>query len=194
VFKAKAIELLFSYSLSGHARVASQALEALSSYQMLDIPSTVLPCDTSLMSPDPDPVTGGQLVNLFNLVPSESYSSLALLLSAMLKQEVGNVGRGVVSQALRQAQVSISIVSINVFIQQLMVSLLQLPTQLDKALSLLNESLVKTKPQSSKDYMTIGNITLLCMVDHLRMPMELARILYVNSVSQNKLTWPYFLH
>ena len=110
VFKMKALEYLCSCVLSGHPRVCSASLLSLSSFQMTDIPSSLLPghleshdrshdelCDLS--------VTGSQLVNLFRIVPHNSFPELVRLLTAMLQQEAATIGRGVVSTALTQAQV-----------------------------------------------------------------------------------------
>ena len=77
---------------------------------MTDIPSSLLPGHLQSHDQSHDesydlPVTGSQLVNLFRIVPHESFPELVRLLTAMLQLEVATIGRGVVSTALTRAQV-----------------------------------------------------------------------------------------
>lgn len=51
-------------------------------------------------------LTGLHLVNMFHLVPTDSLFDHAHLLSGFLGEEISSFGRGVISTAVKHAQVS----------------------------------------------------------------------------------------
>ena len=103
LFKTAALGYLINAIHSNTPRVVSAALNTLAHFTLADLPATLL-TPSHDMSHDV-PVTGQQLVGLFQYIPKESFPDHAHFLSVILGQEVANIGRGTISTAFKQAQV-----------------------------------------------------------------------------------------